>query len=135
MMAKRGGSNERAAMILSVILLAAAIVEGKRIRKYFFGDQYALTDITTDPKDWCVLQYHREAEGDGMVLAFRRHESPFTGYQCALHGIDAGANYAVTLSNGYTRGAVIPMKGAELRSVSLDIDEMPGTTLLEYSPL
>lgn len=116
-------------------LLKAAIEEGKRIRKFYFGDQYALTDITTSPRDWCVLQYHRPAEGDGMVLAYRRHESPFTGFQCALHGIDDGINYAVTLSSGYNRGSVLTMKGAELRSTAIQIDEKPGAVLLEYSPL
>ena len=41
-------------------MLKAAIAEGKRIRKYYFGNLYALTDLTTSPKDWCVLQYHRQ---------------------------------------------------------------------------
>ncbi len=116
-------------------LLRAAIAEGKRIRKYYFGNQYALTDITTSPKDWCVLQYHRPAEGDGMVMAFRRHQSPYTGFACALHEIDENADYAVTLSPGYTPNPTVTMKGACLRAVTLNIDKAPDATLLEYCPL
>lgn len=113
-------------------VLRAAIVEGKRIRKYYFGNQYPLSDITTSPKDWCVLQYHRPADGDGMVLAFRRDQSPYTGFVCALNEIDADADYEVTLSPGYTPEPPKTMKGAELRKIVLSIDEMPGSALLEY---
>jgi alpha-galactosidase len=113
-------------------LLRAAIAEGKRIRKYYFGNLYALTDITTSPKDWCVLQYHRPDERDGMVVAFRRHLSPYTGFTCALNEIDPEADYEVTISLGYTPNPSQTMKGDELRAVVLDIDELPGSILLEY---
>ncbi|MDX9975077.1 MAG: alpha-galactosidase [FCB group bacterium] len=113
-------------------LLRAAIAEGKRIRKYYFGNQYALSDITTNPKDWCVVQYHRPAEGDGMVLAFRRDQSPYTAFACALNEIDADADYKVTLSPGYTPNPPTTMKGAELSKILLNIGKAPDSTLLEY---
>ncbi len=113
-------------------LLRAAIAEGKRIRKYYFGNQYALTDITTNPKDWCVLQYHRPAEGDGMVMAFRRHQSPYTGFTCALREIEPDRDYAVTLSPGYSPTPVKTMKGAELCGIVLNIASAPESLLLEY---
>ncbi len=113
-------------------MLRAAIAEGKRIRKYFFGNLYALTDVTTNPKDWCVLQYHRPAERDGMVLAFRRHQSPYTGFTCALRDIDPEANYEVTISPNYTPNPSATMKGDALRAVALNIDEVPGSVLVEY---
>jgi alpha-galactosidase len=115
--------------------LRAAIAEGKRIRKYYFGNLYALTDITTSAKDWCVLQYHRPAEGDGMIVAFRRHQSPYTGFTCALREIDAGKDYAVTVSPGYTPTPTKTMKGVDLRAVVLNIDEAPDSALLEYRPV
>jgi alpha-galactosidase len=115
-------------------MLRAAIAEGKRIRKYYFGNLYALTDVTTSPKDWCVLQYHRPAEGDGMVVTFRRHQSPYTGFTCALNEIDADADYEVTLSTGYTPGPTKTMKGTDLRAMVLNIDKAPDSLLLEYRP-
>jgi len=113
-------------------MLRAAIAEGKRIRKYYFGNLYALTDITTSPKEWCVLQYHRPDEHDGMVIGFRRHESPVNVFTCALNEIDPEADYEVTISAGYAPDPSTKMKGAELRAVVLDIDEVPGSILLEY---
>ena len=58
-------------------LLKQAIAEGKRIRKYYFGNFYPLSRRDDRArKDWCVMQYHRPQEQDGMVLAFRRPGSP-----------------------------------------------------------
>ena len=116
-------------------MLRDAIAEGKRIRKYYFGNLYALTDITTSPKDWCVLQYHRPAEEDGMVVAFRRHESPYTGFTCALQEIDTEADYEVTVSTDYTPSPVKTMKGSDLRVTVLDIGHAPDSVLLEYRRL
>lgn len=116
-------------------MLRDAIAEGKRIRKYYFGNLYALTDITTSPKDWCVLQYHRPAEEDGMVMAFRRHESPYTGFTCALQEIDAEADYEVTVSTDYTPAPGKTMRGRDLYSIVIDIGNVPGSALLEYRRL
>jgi hypothetical protein len=33
-----------------------------------------------------VLQYHRTAEEDGLVLAFRRHLSRYENYGCLSEG-------------------------------------------------
>ncbi len=113
-------------------LLRAAVAEGKRIRKYYFGNQYALADITTNPKDWCVLQYHRPVAGDGMVVAFRRHQSPYTGFACALKEIDPAGDYETTFSPGYSPAPAKTMKGEELRTIVLNIDKAPDAVLLEY---
>ena len=116
-------------------MLQAAIAEGKRIRKYYFGNLYALSDITTNPKDWCVLQYHRPAEGDGMVIAFRRHESPYSGFSCALREIEDETTYKVILSTDYSPASEKTMSGDELRAVALTIDQAPGSIIMEYRRL
>ena len=56
-------------------LLKKAIAEGKRIRKYYFGNFYLLTQVTLDNSEWCVMQYHLKNENEGMIMAFRRPES------------------------------------------------------------
>jgi alpha-galactosidase len=113
-------------------LLAQGIAEGKRIRKYYAGDFYALSDVTTSPKEWCVLQYDRLAEGDGMVVAFRRHASPYAAYVCPLRGINPDAEYDVTASQGYAPEPTVRMKGVALQSLKAEIDEMPGSLIIEY---
>ncbi|MBI2298618.1 MAG: alpha-galactosidase [Armatimonadetes bacterium] len=113
-------------------MLKQAIAEGKRLRKYFAGDLYVLSEVTTSPRDWCVLQYHRPAEGDGMVMAYRRQASPYGSYCCELRGIDAAATYEVTTSPAYVPGKPVSMKGADLARLTVAIAERPGAVVVEY---
>lgn len=116
-------------------LLAQGIAEGKRIRKYFVGDFYPLSEVNTSPRDWCVMQYHRPKERDGMVMAFRRDRSPFTGYGCRLREIDPSAKYQVTVSHGYDPEKPVTVKGMDLQNLSIRIDECPGSAIIEYEEL
>jgi len=112
--------------------LKQAIAEGKRIRKYFFGNFYPLNDVTTSPEDWCVMQYHRTAERDGMVLAFRRHRSPYSSYDFDLKEIEPKAKYEVTFYPTYVPAKKSVMVGAELQHLKVDIADSPGSLLIEY---
>jgi len=113
-------------------LLKEAIAEGKRLRHYTFGDFCPLSDVTTSPKDWCVMQYHLPEEGAGMVVAFRRHRSPYGSFICDLHEIEGAATYDVTTSHTYTPSKPVRMKGASLRQLKAEIDECPGSVVVEY---
>lgn len=113
-------------------LLKKGIAEGKRIRKYYFGNFYPLSEITTSSKDWCAIQYHRPVEQDGMIIAFRRHESPYTSFVCDLHEIDPKAEYEVTLANTYDLSEPVKMEGIELQHLKAEIDDCPGSILIEY---
>jgi len=113
-------------------LLKQAVAEGKRIRKYFFGDFYPLTEVTTSPEDWCVLQYHRSAEQDGMVLAFRRHLSSYDNYDAALREVDPGSKYEVTFYSSYSPAKSVQMTGAELQHLKIEINDSPGSLVIEY---
>jgi alpha-galactosidase len=113
-------------------LLREAIVEGKRIRKYYFGNFYPLTEVTTSPEDWCVLQYHRTAEQDGMILAFRRHLSRYGSYESVLNEIDPQSTYEVTYYSDYGSGKRVSMTGAGLQHLKLEINDAPGSLLIEY---
>jgi alpha-galactosidase len=113
-------------------LLKKAITEGKRIRKYFSGNFYPLSDVTTSAKEWCVMQYHRSDEQDGMIIAFRRQQSPYASFVCNLHEIEPMAKYEVTLSNTYDQSEPLIMRGAELQLFKAEIDECPGSIIIEY---
>jgi alpha-galactosidase len=43
-----------------------------------------------------AVQYHRPDLGEGMVLAFRRPESPYHSAQVTLHGLEPGATYELS---------------------------------------
>jgi alpha-galactosidase len=112
--------------------LKQGIAEGKRIRKYYFGEFYPLSEVTASGEDWCVLQYHRPEEEDGMIVAFRRHRSPYDSFICNLHEIASSAEYRVTTYPGYEPSWSITMEGAKLRQYKAVIEDCPGSLLVEY---
>jgi len=113
-------------------LLKQAIAEGKRIRPFFFGDCYPLSEVTMSPKDWCVLQYNRPAERDGLVVAYRRHASPYSAFQCNLRDLEPETEYEVTLYSTYDPAAPVRMKGMQLQHFQAEIRTCPGSLLVEY---
>jgi alpha-galactosidase len=116
-------------------LLKRAIAEGKRIRKYYFGNFYPLNEVTSSQEDWCVMQYHRPAEADGVIMAFRRHRSPYNSFDCELREIDSRADYRVIAYPGYEPLPPVTMKGLALREFKAVIDERPNSLLVEYEKL
>ncbi|MHB1001609.1 MAG: NPCBM/NEW2 domain-containing protein [Armatimonadota bacterium] len=113
-------------------MLKQGVAEGKRIRKYFLGNFYPFTEVTENPKEWCVMQYHRPDAQDGMILAFRRQNSPYGSYTCELREIDPNAKYEVIRSRTYRQGKPTIMKGSDLQQIQVSIDEKPGSMLIEY---
>jgi alpha-galactosidase len=112
--------------------LKQAIIEAKRLRKFFFGDFYPQSDVTESPKDWCAFQYNRPEEHDGMVMAFRRPEAPNAFTCLGLKGIDPAATYLVSLATSYKPSKPVRMKGADLVKLELKVDECPGSVVVEY---
>ena len=100
-----------------------------------FGNFYPLIEVTTNAKDWCVIQYHRPAEQDGMIIAFRRHQSPYASFICDPHEIDPAANYEVTQAHTYEVSRSVIMKGAELQQLKAEIDDCPGSLVIEYKKM
>ncbi len=114
-------------------LLKQAIAEAKRLRKYYFGDYYPLTDVTTDARDWSVVQYHRPIEQDGMFVLFRRPKSCFASYVLSeARAIEPEADYEVTQSRSYAPSQPTRMKGEDLQRLKVDVDESPGSVVVEY---
>jgi len=112
--------------------LKQAIAEGKRIRKYYLGNFYALNTVTTSAEEWCVMQYHRTADQDGMVMAFRCTRSPYGSYALDLKEIEPKAQYEVTWYPTYAPANKSVMAGADLQKMKLEIADSPGSLLVEY---
>ena len=113
--------------------LKKRIAEGKRIRKYLLGNFYPHSGANLDARDWCVIQYHRPAENDGIILAFRRHESPFNSYISNLCEIDPEAKYKVIRSQTFKQSKPSILRGAALKNLNIKIDDCPGSLFVEYS--
>jgi alpha-galactosidase len=65
--------------------------EYRRIRRFFPCDFYNHGSAGMDPTAWAIWQYHDPETDEGVVLAFRRSQSPSDRAVVALRGIPAGA--------------------------------------------
>jgi alpha-galactosidase len=116
--------------------LKSAIAEGKRIRKYYFGNFYPLTKVSLDTTSWCVTQYHRTKDNDGMIMAFRRPQCEQTEFDLGrLCEIDPKAKYKVTMYQSYEPLPAKILTGAEFVQSKAEITETPGTVLIEYEKI
>ena len=65
------------------------------LKDYFLEDFYPLSgygDITRN-NQWMAYQLDRPSDGTGIVVAFRRKESPDSTYTVRLRGLDPAATY------------------------------------------
>ena len=69
--------------------------EYRRIRKYFPCDFYNHGSATIDPTAWAIWQYNDPEKKEGVVLAFRRAESPSGRVSISLKGLPEGATVEV----------------------------------------
>ncbi|HOV75975.1 MAG TPA: alpha-galactosidase [Candidatus Hydrogenedentes bacterium] len=101
------------------------------VRKYFLGDFYPLLSFSLAQDTWSAWQFHRSDLEEGMVLALRRSESPFSVMMPTLHGLDESAEYEFRdLDTGETvrhAGKDLAENGIELR-----VAQKPGSRLLVY---
>ena len=55
-----------------------------------------------DDTSWAIWQYHDADSGSGIVMAFRRSESPFDTVKIKLKGLSEGKDYIFTNLNDNT---------------------------------
>lgn len=81
------------------------------LRHFLVGDYYPLTDYSLNQRDWMAYQFHRPDLGAGIVMVFRRRESPYRSMEVALHGLEPAATYTL---RSETSGKVTEGRGAAL---------------------
>jgi alpha-galactosidase len=62
----------------------------RRARPFFRGDFHPLLENTQSNQHWTALQFHRIDMNAGMVLVYRRPDSPFTTARFLLKGLADG---------------------------------------------
>jgi alpha-galactosidase len=102
----------------------------RELRHLLVGAWYPLLPYSRSQKDWIAMQFHREDLQEGMVLVFRRSESPFRTLEVSFHGLEPDAIYEISFdSNGSKQKAT----GAQLMKVlALTIEKRPGSDLVCY---
>nr|MCR4720082.1 GH36 C-terminal domain-containing protein [Bacillota bacterium] len=74
--------------------LAALTSEYRKIRKYFSKDFYSYGADAYDTTSWTIWQYHDKSDDSGILMAFRRSESPFDSATLKLKGLNENKNYS-----------------------------------------
>jgi len=107
------------------------LAEYRRARPLFRGDYYPLTACTSATEDWAVFQMHRLDLGEGMLLAFRRQDSPFLIADFQLRALEPDAEYEL---EDVDSGETWRRDGRELREhgVRLTMETAPGSRLVFY---
>jgi alpha-galactosidase len=107
------------------------IAQYRRARAYYKGDFYPLTECTLSRQDWFAYQMDRPDLGEGLILAFRRQESPFITAEMPLKGLDIEAIYDLENADS---GETVTVSGKSLieKGISISITTKPGSWLLFY---
>ena len=104
-----------------------------RVRPYLTEDFYPLTSGVSGDDAWCAVQYHRNAQGDGILQVFRRALSPYTAARFALRGLQAEKTYCFEDAD---TGETVCLSGDALmrEGLPLEILERRTARLFFYRP-
>ncbi len=95
---------------------ASLVREALRIRPYFLGNYYQLSHEPENLENWCAYQFHCGEKG--MVMMFRRPESPNEDEVFRLREIEPDATYELEI-HGQTEK--VRLAGRELRHYSVSL--------------
>jgi alpha-galactosidase len=116
----------------SIPSIQKCIREYKILRPYYYGDYYPLTGTENMTQDdvWMAYQLNRPAQGDGIILGFRRIKCNEGSLIVKLHGLDTNETYVLTDDDSK---AIKTLSGAELmKGYTLNLNENPGSLLIWY---
>ena len=108
------------------------IAQYRRARDYYKGDFYPLTSCSASSRDWLAYQMDRPDMGGGIVLAFRRKDSPFVSAVFRLGGLDPRGVYDLEDADSARKWTA---EGSQLTQTGLDVamERAPDSRLVFYS--
>ena len=112
--------------------LKARAEEYLRLRPYFSEDFYPLTEISDKSDVWSAAQFNRPSEGDGIVQAFRREDSPYTECAFRLRGLDPEKNYVFIDIDDPDRSLEISGKELAVRGFKVRMEEQRSAKIWLY---
>jgi alpha-galactosidase len=96
----------------------------------YLGDYYPLKEGTLSSADWLAYQMHRDDLGEGVVMAFRREDSPFISGVFNLKEVDEEGMYEIEDAD---TGKVETHSGKSLKSgLTITIETKRTARLLFY---
>jgi alpha-galactosidase len=111
----------------------ALIAEAKERQKYWYGDFYPLSAVSSANDQFAAWQFHRPDLDEGVVLAFRREQCPQAGIIGGLSAIDPAARYTVDMTDeqGVTVSSEVDGKGLQ-NNLVLRIPEKGQSLAVKY---
>jgi alpha-galactosidase len=103
-------------------------------RKYWSGDYYPLTSWTVAPDRWMAWQMHRADLDEGIVLAFRHQQCPYSAMQVSLRAIKPDQTYLVHFIDEQNHFIAQTMPGRQLATLELKIRAPHQSLLVRYAP-
>jgi alpha-galactosidase len=111
----------------------ANLAEAKELRQYWYGDSYSLAPNVSGSGQWFAYQFHRADLNAGVVSAFRRADSNYTGLSVSLKGLDPAERYSVRLVGEDGPGDERTVAGSDLANgFELRIPRQPASLLVMY---
>lgn len=107
-------------------VLQSVCDEYRRIRKYFAKDFYNHGAEIYDTTSWTIWQYNDENTQSGIVMAFRRSESPFDHVTIELKGLKDCQEY--NYFNYDTKEKVTAQN-----KINIELEERKSSVIIEYS--
>jgi alpha-galactosidase len=111
--------------------LRTRLDELNQVRDYFLGDFYPLLSFTLAEDSWAAWQYDRPDLGAGVVLVFRRPQSPLIEAKFPLKGLEAESIYEFRDTDS---GALTLLSGKECleRGLYVAMPDKPASRLFIY---
>ncbi len=113
-------------------LIRSLVAQWRGVGEMFSGDYYPLTPYSMENDAWIGWQLHRPDLEKGMVLLFRRTESPRASDRFPLCGLDAESRYRIVDLDARERISVRGGDELTATGVSVEIAAAPGSALLVY---
>ena len=116
----------------SIPAMQKSIKEYKLLRPYYYGDYYPLTTTENLTQDdiWLAYQLNRPSTGDGIIVAFRRKDSPLESITVKMHGVDPDEKYQ--LLNEDTQVSETLAGEVLKHGYALKLTDKPGSLLIRY---
>ncbi len=108
------------------------IQDYKKLRPYYYGDFYPLTQAVNNTRDdvWLAYQLNRPDRKDGIILAFRRSGNNQATIHVKLSGLEPGSVYEVSFED---YGIIINKSGRELlEDFEITIPHKPSSLMISY---
>lgn len=108
------------------------IGEIRQNQDFWYGDFYPVTSCTTASDQWMAWQLHLPDRDEGMMLAFRRTESPYASLQARLRGLREDQTYKATWTDDSNRVVTRRLSGAELAAIEIQLSKPRTSVLIRY---